>query len=60
MTKISDDLKCFIGLHKYTIIDRKPITEDYINKGEALIMQCKNCGKIKIKSVITNVKYLPK
>lgn len=62
--KISQDFKCFIGLHKYEVIKEEVVFNEYyryasddnINKyivGKVIISKCTNCGKLKITYVKT-------
>ena len=55
---VTQDFKCFIGLHKYEIIERIPITNPYnINIGIIIVSRCKNCGKIKEISIFNDTNY---
>lgn len=48
-----------IGLHKYEVIETKEIHNPYnISVGNAVISKCKNCGKIKVTNVFTNLEYI--
>jgi len=45
---MSTDFKCFIGLHKYEVLEKKDIKNPYgIIIGTIIISRCTNCGKIK-------------
>lgn len=56
---MTQDSKCFFGLHKYEIIDRYEIKNPYgIVIGTSIISRCINCGKVKDKTVYTDNQYL--
>ncbi len=56
---MSQDCKCFFGLHKYEIIDRYEIKNPYgIVIGTTIVSRCSNCGKLKEKHVYTDNQYL--
>lgn len=45
---MSNDFKCFIGLHKYEVLEKKDIKNPYgAIVGTTIISRCVNCGKIK-------------
>ena len=45
---MSNDFKCFIGLHKYEVLEKKDIKNPYSAiVGMTIISRCANCGKIK-------------
>jgi len=52
---MSQDLKCFFGLHKYEVLEEKEIKNSYgIVLGSTIVSRCSNCGKIKETSVYTD------
>lgn len=56
--KMGQDLKCFIGLHRYEVIDTKELKNPYgITVGTVIISRCTNCGKIKEKPIYTDNNY---
>lgn len=52
---MSQDLKCFLGSHKYEVLKEEDVklagTDLVIAK--VIISRCSNCGKIKIEEVST-------
>lgn len=57
---MSQDLKCFLGCHKFEVLKEEDVklagSELVIAK--AIISRCSNCGKIKIENVnITTFSY---
>lgn len=52
---MSQNLKCFLGSHKYEVLKEEDVklagTELVVAK--AIICRCANCGKIKIENVNT-------
>lgn len=52
---MSQDLKCFLGSHKYEVLKEEDVklagTDLVIAK--AIISRCANCGKIKVEEVNT-------
>lgn len=52
--KISQDFKCFVGLHKYEVYKEEIITDNYDKiKGKVIISRCNNCGKLKLTYINT-------
>ena len=52
---MSQDLKCFFGLHKYEVLEEKEIKNSYgIVLGSTIVSRCSNCGKIKETSIYTD------
>jgi uncharacterized Zn finger protein len=52
---MSQDLKCFFGLHKYEVLEEKEIKNSYgIVLGSTIVSRCNNCGKIKETSIYTD------
>ena len=55
---MSNDLKCYFGLHHYEVLEKKDIKNPYgAIVGTAIISRCKNCGKIKETTVYTDNNY---
>lgn len=55
---MTQDSKCFFGLHKYEVLEKKDIVNPYqIVVGSVIISRCTNCGKIKEHSVYTDNNY---
>ena len=55
---MSNDFKCFIGLHKYKLLETKDLTNPYgARLGLVYVLQCTNCGKVKEHSVYTDTNY---
>ena len=45
---MSNDFKCFVGLHKYEVFEKKDIKNPYgVVVGMTIISRCSNCGRIK-------------
>lgn len=45
---MSNDFKCFIGLHKYEVLEKKDIKNPYgAIVGMTIVSRCANCGRIK-------------
>ena len=45
---MSQDFKCFIGLHKFEVLEKKDIKNPYgAIVGMTIISRCSNCGRIK-------------
>ena len=56
---MSQDLKCFFGVHKYSVLEQKDIKNSYgIVVGTTVISQCTNCGKVKEKRVYTDTSQI--
>lgn len=52
---MSQDCKCFLGVHKYEIVDNYEVKNPYgVVIGTTIVSRCINCGKIKEKFVPTN------
>lgn len=50
--EISQDAKCFIGLHKYEVLKEECVfneRREIVSK--AIVNRCTNCGKIKVNYV---------
>lgn len=50
--EISQDAKCFIGLHKYEVLKEECVfneRREIVSK--AIVNRCTNCGKIKVSYV---------
>ena len=57
---ISQDFKCFFGLHKYEVLDTKEVKNPYgAVIGTTIISRCSNCGKIKEFTIYTDTNYRP-
>lgn len=55
---MSQDLKCYLGLHHYEVLEKKDIKNPYgAIVGTAIISRCYNCGKIKENTVYTDNNY---
>ena len=55
---MSQDVKCFVGLHKYEVLEKKDIKNPYgAIVGMTIISRCTNCGKIKETIVYTDNNY---
>jgi hypothetical protein len=55
---MSPDFKCFFGLHKYEVLEKKEVTNPYNAKlGITIISRCSNCGKIIEHTVYTDNNY---
>lgn len=55
---MSQDFKCFLGLHKYEVIEKKDVTNPYNAKvGTIIISRCSNCGHIHEDTVYTDNNY---
>ena len=55
---MSQDLKCFLGLHKYEVLYTKELKNSYgAIVGETIISRCNGCGKIKQTAVYTDTNY---
>lgn len=55
---MSQDLKCWLGLHKYEVIEKKDIKNPYgAIVGMTIISRCTNCGKIHEDTVYTDNNY---
>lgn len=55
---MSQDLKCYFGLHKYEVLERKEVTNKYdFVIGIVIISRCSNCGKIKETVVYNDLDY---
>lgn len=51
---MTQDFKCFIGLHKYEVYKEEVITNAIEKEcGKAIISRCANCGKIKVTYIST-------
>lgn len=52
---MSQDLKCFFGLHKFEVLKEEVVKHPYGTVvGTVVISRCKNCGKIKSKTIYTD------
>ena len=55
---MSQDIKCFFGLHKYEVLEKKEIKNPYgAIVGTTIISRCSSCGKIKEKAICTDSNY---
>lgn len=55
---MSQDLKCYFGLHKYEVHAEKDVKNPYgAVVGTTIISRCTNCGKIKETTVYTDNNY---
>ena len=55
---MSNDFKCFIGLHKYEVLEKKDIKNPYgAVVGTTIISRCSNCGRIHENAVYTDNSY---
>lgn len=55
---MSQDFKCFLGLHKYEVLEKKEVINPYNAKvGTAVISRCSNCGKIHEDTIYTDNNY---
>lgn len=55
---MSQDVKCFIGLHKYEVLEKKEVKNPYGSViGTAIISRCSNCGKIHEDTIYTDNNY---
>jgi len=56
---MSQDLKCFFGLHKFEVLKEEAVKHPYGTVvGTVVISRCKNCGKIKSKTIYTDTNNL--
>ena len=52
---MTQDLKCFFGLHKYEVLEKAEVKNPYgAVVGTTIVSRCNNCGKIAIKTVYTD------
>lgn len=56
--KVSQNTRCFFGLHKYEVYKEEDIL-DAIKEicSKAIISRCNNCDKIKVKYVLLTKTY---
>ena len=55
---MSQDFKCFLGLHRYEVIDEKQVINPYNAKiGTSIVSRCTNCGKIHETVIYTDSSY---
>ena len=55
---MSQDAKCWIGLHKYEVLEKKEVINPYNAKiGIIIISRCSNCGKINEDIIYTDNNY---
>lgn len=55
---MSPDLKCYLGLHHYEVLEKKDLKNPYDAViGVAIISRCTNCGKIKETYIYTDNNY---
>lgn len=51
---IGNDFKCFLGLHKLEVLEKKDIKNPYgAIVGMTIISRCKNCGKLYEKTYLS-------
>ena len=56
---MSQDLKCFVGLHHCEVLEQKEVKNPYgVIVGTTIISRCVNCGKIKVSTVYTDTNNL--
>jgi hypothetical protein len=52
------DLKCFIGLHHYSVVETMPLCDGRgAIIGKTYVLKCDHCGKIKQVNIITEFNY---
>lgn len=52
------DLKCFFGLHRYSIYEVVSLCDNRNTIiGKSYILRCEHCGRIKQVNVITELNY---
>lgn len=55
---MSQDLKSWLGLHKYEVLEKKDVKNPYgAIVGTTIISRCTNCGKIHETTVYTDNNY---
>lgn len=55
---MSNDLKCYFGLHHYEVLESKDIKNPYgAVVGTTIISRCTNCGKIREDVIYTDNNY---
>ena len=55
---MSNDIKCFFGLHHYEVIKEELLRNSYnAIIGTVQICRCTNCGKIKSFTTYTDISY---
>lgn len=55
---MTQDVKCYFGLHKYEVLEKKEVKNPYgAIVGTTIISRCKNCGKIHEDTVYTDNNY---
>jgi len=55
---MSQDTKCWFGLHKYEVLETKEIKNPYgAIIGTTIISRCSNCGKIRENTIYTDNNY---
>ena len=55
---MSQDLKCYLGLHKFEVLEKKDIKNPYAAVvGTTIISRCTNCGKIHETSIYADNNY---
>ena len=55
---MSNDFKCFVGLHKYEVIEKLNVKNPYGTVvGTTIISRCTNCGKISEQTIYTDSNY---
>lgn len=58
---MSQDFKCFIGLHKYEVVEDTPLSNPYKALiGRVYVCRCTNCGKMRERSLYTETNYRQK
>lgn len=66
---MSNDLKCFFGLHKYEVYKEEDVIKNSITSnvnnstestvvGKCIIQRCSNCGNIKHIFIPTDADYI--
>ena len=55
---MSQDFKCFVGLHKLEVLEKKDIKNPYgAVVGTTIISRCTNCGKVFEKAIYLDNNY---
>lgn len=63
---MTDDTKCFYGLHKYEVYKEIPVIdyikvndeEKEVQVGINIVTKCTNCGKLHVKFVATDINHI--
>jgi len=55
---MSQDIKCYLGVHKYEVLSTEILQNPYkAIIGKIIVSRCKNCGKIKHTTIYTDTYY---